>query len=62
MSSENYRYYRLDGLGHLNEAEWFDADDDNAAVEWIEKSHPDSRCEIWRGTRLVAALPKAKEA
>ena len=58
MSSENYRYYRLDGLGNLYEAEWLHAIDDEAAVKHIEKTHSDSKCEIWIGTRLVAELPK----
>lgn len=57
MSSENYRYYRLDGAGQLHEAEWFYAESDEAAVTQIGEMHPDAKCEIWEGNRLVASLP-----
>ena len=56
MSSENYRYYRLDGVGHLHDAEWFHAEDDEGAVAQIATKHPDSKCEIWQDKRLVAAI------
>ena len=41
MSSENYRYYCLDGAGHLHSAEWFVADNDEQAVALIEAEHLD---------------------
>ncbi len=56
MPSENYRYYCLDGAGHLHDAAWFYAESDEVAIRKIEAKHPDARCEIWRGTRLVAKL------
>lgn len=56
MHSEHYRYYRLDGAGHLHEAEWFDAESDENAAAKIEAKYPDARREIWQGTRLVATL------
>ncbi len=56
MSSEEYRYYRLDGDGRLHCAEWISAVDDEQAVELIRVSHPDAKCEVWKGTRLVAKL------
>jgi hypothetical protein len=56
MPSENYRYYCLDGAGHLHEAEWFDADGDEQAVEHVKSTQPDSKCEIWQGDRLVASV------
>lgn len=62
MPSENYRYYRLDGVGHLHEAEWFRAESDEAAIAQIEERHPDAICEIWRDRRLVASLPKRLQA
>lgn len=58
MPSENYRCYRLDGVGRPYEAEWFYAESDEAAVAQIEEKHPDARCEIWQQRRLVANLPK----
>lgn len=62
MSSENYRYYRLDGAGHLHEADWFYAENDEAAVALVEEKHPDMKCEIWQERRLVASLPKRLQA
>jgi hypothetical protein len=56
MPSEAYRYYCLDGSGQLHSAEWFEATNDEEAVAQISARHPDSRCEIWRGRRLVATL------
>jgi hypothetical protein len=63
MSSQTYRYYGLDGVGHPHLAEWFDAENDEKAVGLIEQLHPDERCEIWQGARLVAKLsPKRLRA
>lgn len=56
MSSENYRYYCLDGSGHLHNTEWFHAESDEDAIAQIEAKHPDGQCEIWKGRRLVAKL------
>ena len=56
MPSENYRYYCLDGMGHLHEAEWFYAATDEDAVAVIQAKHPDSKCEIWQDNRLVASV------
>lgn len=56
MSTENYRYYCLDSGGRLHSAEWFHADGDEQAIAQIAAMHPDARCEIWQGRRLVAAL------
>jgi hypothetical protein len=56
MFTQTYRYYRLDGIGNLHLAEWFEAENDERAVSLIEKMYPDGRSEIWQGTRLVAKL------
>lgn len=56
MPSENYRYYCLDGRGHLHSAEWFEAESDEHAISQIEAKHPDGTREIWQGKRLVAKL------
>ena len=60
MLSGNYRYYRLDGAGYLQNAEWFYADSDNDAITQIEAEHPGDKCEIWQGERLVAKLSSAR--
>lgn len=63
MSSENYRYYCLDGAGHLHDAAWFCAESDADAIAQIEAKHPDATCEVWQGKRLVAKLsPKRLSA
>ena len=63
MSSETYCYYRLDGAGHLDDAEWFDAGSDADAIAQISTRYPDGKCEVWRGNRLIAALlPKRLSA
>lgn len=56
MPLENYRYYCLDGTGHLHSAEWFSAQSDEEAIAQIRARHPDAKCEIWQGKRLVATL------
>ena len=55
MPSQNYRYYCLDGAGNLHDAEWFVAENDEDAIAQIIAKHPDGRCEVWHGTRLVAS-------
>ena len=58
-----YRYYHLDGLGHLHGAEWFQAASDADAVAQVEIMLPNSLCEIWEGSRLVTKLsPKRRQA
>ena len=57
MPSENYRYYCLDSTGRLHDAAWFHAENDADAIAQISAKHPDSKCEIWQGKRLVGSLP-----
>lgn len=64
MPLEDYRYYRLDGAGHLHDAEWFQAKDDVEALALIVARHPDSSSEVWQGRRLVGRLspgPRLKQ-
>lgn len=56
MPSENYRYYCLDGTGHLHETQWISAQSDEEAITQVTTKHPDSRWEIWMGKRLVAHI------
>lgn len=51
-----YRFYCLDGAGHISHAEWFDADDDAGAVAKIRRLHPDKNCEVWRGATMIGAI------
>jgi hypothetical protein len=56
MPSDIYRYYCLDGTARLHSAEWFEAVSDADAIAQIMAKHPESKCEIWEGKRLVAAI------
>jgi hypothetical protein len=56
MPSQTYRYYCLDGTGHLHTADYFDAVSDEDAIAQIEAKHSDALCEIWQGKRLVATV------
>lgn len=56
MPSENYRYYCLDGTGHLHGTEWISAASDEDAISQVKAKHPDGQCEIWAGQRLVAQI------
>ena len=60
MPSENYRYYCLDAAGKLHDAAWFEAKSDDDAIEFVRTEHPNSKCEIWQGKRLVASLEPAR--
>ncbi len=56
MPSENYRYYYLDATGRIHEAEWFYSANDEEAAALIKAKHPDGKCEIWQGQRLVGTI------
>ena len=63
MSLEPYRYSCLDSTGHLYNGQWLDVQSDEEAVAIIAAKHPDSKCEVWQGRRLVATLsPKRLSA
>jgi hypothetical protein len=51
-----YRLYLLDSVGHLQSAEWFEAEGDDVAMTLVEAKHPNALCEIWFGSRMVANL------
>jgi hypothetical protein len=52
--SHTYRFYSLDGVGHLHSADWIEAEGDEAALALIQGRHPNGLYEIWLGDRLVA--------
>jgi hypothetical protein len=62
MTFESYRYYSLDGVGHLQGATWFDAENDEHAIAQIEAKHPDAKCEIWQGRRLIASVAPRQQS
>ena len=54
--SQTYRYYCLDGVGVLHDTQWITADNDHDALAQVGARHPDGKCEIWQGDRLVAKI------
>ena len=62
MSKQTYRFYRLDGVGHLHSADWFDAESDEDAIAHVGAQYPDATCELWQGEQLVAKVsPKRRQ-
>jgi len=51
-----YRLYCLDGVNKVASADWFEADDDETAIEVATERHEGHECEVWQGKRLVARL------
>lgn len=56
MSSQTYRYYHLDAVGHLNLGGWFEAEEDEFAIAPIGQIQTGARCEVWQCERLLAKL------
>ncbi len=52
----DYRLYGLDGVNKVASGEWFEADDDETAIEVAKKMMDGHDCELWRGKRLVAHI------
>ena len=51
-----YRVYCLDGAGKVWAAEWIEAEDDAAAIEFARQFNTAVRCEVWNGQRLVGRV------
>ncbi|MCL6729492.1 hypothetical protein [Sphingomonas hankyongi] len=51
-----YRLYGLDGVDKVASGEWFDAEDDETAVEVANEMMDGKDCELWQGRRLVARI------
>jgi len=56
-SVTDYRLYGLDGVDKVASGEWFEADDDDAAIEVAKKMMDGHDCELWQGKRLVTRIP-----
>lgn len=52
-----YRLYGLDGVNKVSSGAWFEADDDEAAVEAAKKMMDGHDCELWQGRRFVTRIP-----
>ena len=49
-----YRLYGLDGVDKVASGEWFEADDDQAAIEVAKTLMDGHDCELWQGQRVVS--------
>lgn len=49
-----YRLYCLGRREEIVASHWVRAQTDDDAIELVKKQHPDSKCELWLGQRLVA--------
>ena len=56
----DYRLYGLDGVDRVASGEWFEADDDDAAVEVARHMMDGHDCELWQGSRLVARIRRER--
>jgi len=52
-----YRLYGLDGVKKVASGEWFDAEDDETAIEVAKRMMDGHDCELWQGRRLIARIP-----
>ena len=51
-----YRLYGLDGVNKVASGEWFDAEDDQTAIEVAKKMMDGHDCELWQGRRFVTRI------
>lgn len=51
-----YRLYGLDGVDKVASGEWFEADDDQAAIEVAKTLMDGHDCELWQGQRFVSRI------
>ena len=60
MSVTGYRLYGLDGVNRVASGEWFDAENDETAIDVAKKMMDGHDCELWQGRRLVARIPHGR--
>ena len=51
-----YRLYGLDGVNKVSSGEWFEAEDDETAIEVAKNMMDGHDCELWKGSRLVTRI------
>jgi cobalamin biosynthesis protein CbiG len=57
-----YRLYGLDGVDKVASGEWFEADDDQTAIEVAKTMMDGHDCELWQGRRRVARIRHKDES
>ena len=58
----DYRLYGLDGVDKVGSGEWFEAADDETAIEVAKTLMDGHDCELWQGRRLVARIPHGRKS
>jgi cobalamin biosynthesis protein CbiG len=58
----DYRLYGLDGVDKVASGEWFEAVDDETAIEVAKTLMDGHDCELWQGRRLVARIPHRRNS
>jgi cobalamin biosynthesis protein CbiG len=58
----DYRLYGLDGVDKVASGEWFEAADDETAIEVAKTLMDGHDCELWQGRRLVARIPHGRKS
>lgn len=56
----DYRLYGLDGVSKVSSGEWFEAEDDETAIEVANKMMDGHDCELWQGKRFVARIERKR--
>ena len=56
-----YRLYGLDGVNKVASGEWFEADDDETAIEVAKEKMDGHDCELWAGKRFVTRIPRQRK-
>ena len=51
-----YRLYGLDGVDKVSSGVWFEADDDQVAIEVAKQMMDGHDCELWQGRRRIARI------
>ena len=51
-----YRLYGLDGVNRVASGEWFDAENDETAIDVAKKMMDGHDCELWQGKRIVVHI------
>ena len=57
LNVTGYRLYGLDGVSKVSSGEWFEAEDDETAIEVAKTKMDGHDCELWEGKRLVKRIP-----
>lgn len=57
----DYRLYGLDGVNKVASGEWFEAEDDETAIEAARQRMDGHDCELWQGGRFVARIEHKRQ-